>query len=229
MFIDNNTWKPMSICVFQCINFFTNAPGGRGSIYTEKDIVWNLQLVAARYLRWRGSGRRWAASSDTPALTAVSEQTPADSPGRPTSCSAAGGGGWTRGGTPVDQHWRGPQTDLMLLFSFTFYLEWKHSVGKKRRSYLRLRPCITARGPEDTGPSWVGRQLLKSAHWSRESPLSAIRVLRDTEEDSLTLFWKSSGHCSIMLQYNHILLSYYCWDNMVQMHKTTISYYRCIT
>lgn len=56
---------------------------------------------AARYLRWPGSGRRWAASSGIPAATAASAQTPAGSPGRPASCSAAGGAAWTTGGTPA--------------------------------------------------------------------------------------------------------------------------------
>lgn len=50
-------------------------------------------------------------------------------------------------------------------------------------SYLRFRPCMTASGPEDAGASWVGRQFLKSAHWIKESPLSAIRVLRETERE----------------------------------------------
>lgn len=47
---------------------------------------------------------------------------------------------------------------------------------------------MTASGPEDTGASWVGRQLLKSAHWTRESPLSAIRVLRKKECNCV--YWK---------------------------------------
>lgn len=53
--------------------------------------------------------------------------------------------------------------------------------GLNSNTYFRLRPCMTASGPEDIGASWVGRQFLKSAHWTRESPLSAIRVLKETE------------------------------------------------
>lgn len=53
--------------------------------------------------------------------------------------------------------------------------------GFNINTYFRLRPCMTASGPEDIGASWVGRQFLKSAHWTRESPLSAIRVLKEAE------------------------------------------------
>lgn len=71
-------------------------------------------------------------------------------------------------------------------------------------SYLRLRPCMTASGPNDTGASWEGRQLLKSAHWTRESPLSATRVLRQTEDSSqgqFTRTWGGGGlRCSPGLQ-----------------------------
>lgn len=63
---------------------------------------------------------------------------------------------------------------------------------------------MTASGPEDTGASWVGRQLLKSAHWTRESPLSAIRVLRETDSLSLegrsVLKWMSCSSNTITVE-----------------------------
>lgn len=58
-----------------------------------------------------------------------------------------------------------------------------HGGRETRRlvSYLRFRPCMTASGPEDTGASRDVRQFLKSAHWIKESALSAIRVLREMD------------------------------------------------
>lgn len=73
---------------------------------------------------------------------------------------------------------------------------------------MRLRPCMTASGPEDIGASWVDRQFLKSAHWTRESPLSAIRVLRETECNSWCLYWKSFSQCRRWMssQFNHMFI-----------------------
>lgn len=48
--------------------------------------------------------------------------------------------------------------------------------AERSLSYLKLRPCMTARGPE--GASGVGKQFLKSAHWTKESAVFAISVLR---------------------------------------------------
>lgn len=67
-------------------------------------------------------------------------------------------------------------------------------------SYLRLRPCITARGPVDTDGSLFVRQLLKSAHWTKESPLSAIRVLRRKKKKKKTI-----GHVVVLYEQCELL------------------------
>lgn len=71
--------------------------------------------------------------------------------------------------------------------------------GLNINTYFRLRPCMIASGPEDIGASCVGRQFLKSAHWTRESPLSAIRVLKETEMLRLRNIqsWKSHKYESM--------------------------------
>lgn len=81
----------------------------------------------------------------------------------------------------------GPESHLLI---YLILSGAEFAGGRKGENYLRLRPCMTASGPEDVGASWVGRQFLKSAHWTRESPLSAIRVLRDTEHNSQHVYWK---------------------------------------
>lgn len=118
--------------------------------------------------------------------TGASEWTPAGSPGRPASCPAVGGGGWRRDGTPGDQRCRSGGVEVHRQDNVKLLGHMSSEGDEMRRllSYLRLRPCMTASGPEDTGASWVGRQPLKSAHWIKESPLSAIKVLREKERKS---------------------------------------------
>lgn len=146
-----------------------------------------------QYLRWQGNGRRWAASSDTPATTAESAQTPAGSPGRRASRSAAGGEAWRRGGTPTDRRCR--EREVLSASEWSTKLQQQLAKVKTLKTYLRFRPCMTASGPEDTGASWEGRQPLKSAHWTRESPLSAIRVLQRTGRKSAVCFGSLSAAC----------------------------------
>lgn len=66
---------------------------------------------------------------------------------------------------------------------------------------------MTASGPEDIGASWVDRQFLKSAHWTRESPLSAIKVLRETVQFLMfTLEIIQSASLIGDLHFNHIVI-----------------------
>lgn len=73
---------------------------------------------------------------------------------------------------------------------------------------------MTASGPEDTGASWVGRQLLKSAHWTRESPLSAISVLRGKRRKILEVyvgFLLKMVHSELLmdvLQIHYVIISF---------------------
>lgn len=139
-----------------------------------------ISWVRDHHLHWPGSACRWAASNGIPALTAEWERMLTDSPGRPASCSAEGGAVWRRGVRPGDQHWREQRNVLQD--------SGVRRGAERSLSYLKLRPCMTARGPE--GASWVGKQFLKSAHWTKESAVFAISVLRMRQSQNHCQAWK---------------------------------------